>query len=139
MTAMPQKRPDRTLGPGHDEFWAWCNQGELRLQRCADCRGISWPVVEACEHCAGKALAWERLSGRGRIASWCTFERDYYAGLLPIPWDTILIELEEGPLFISNPKGFSWPDIKVGMPVQLAFVPCEDQAGRFSLPVFERS
>ena len=51
------------------------------------------------------------MSGRGTIASWCTFERDYYYGLLPIPWDTILVELEEGPLFISNPQGFTWRDI----------------------------
>ena len=49
-------------------------------------------------------LVWAPMSGRGRIVSWCTFERDYYAGILPIPWETILVELEEGPLFISNPQ-----------------------------------
>lgn len=135
---MAQRRPDRTLGPGHDDFWKWCGNGELRLQRCADCGGISWPVVKACEFCGGTGLSWERMSGRGRVVSWCTFERDYYGGLLPIPWDTILVELEEGPLFLSNPQGFSWPDVKYGMEVRLAFIACEDSAGPFSLPVFER-
>ena len=67
--------------------------------------------------------------------SWCTFEHDYYNGLLPIPWETILVELEEGPLFISNPKGFTWQDIDVNMPVKLAFV---RRFGPFSLPIFER-
>jgi hypothetical protein len=77
------------------------------------------------------------MSGRGKVISWCSFERDYYAGALPLPWDTILIELTEGPLFISNPKDFSYQDIEPGMPVKLAFIDCEDKAGSFKLPVFE--
>ena len=136
---MAERRPDRTLGPGHDEFWAWCGKGELRLQRCENCGQISWPVVQDCEYCGDSNLVWAPMSGRGRIVSWCTFERDYYAGILPIPWETILVELEEGPLFISNPQGFTWRDIEAGMPVTLTFIQCEDQAGKFRLPVFCRA
>ena len=135
---MAERRPDRTLGPGHDEFWAWCVKGELRLQRCVSCGGYSWPVVQACEFCGSKELTWERMSGRGKLVSWCTFERDYYAGLLPMPWETILVELEEGPLFLSNPLGFIWNEITIGMPVKVAFIECEDTAGAFSLPVFNK-
>lgn len=136
---MAQRRPDRTRGPEHDAFWAWCDKGELRLQGCADCRKISWPPVRACEHCGGARLTWERMSGRGKVVSWCTFERDYYNGLLPIPWETILVELEDGVLFISNPADFTWEDIEPQMPVSLVFQDCEDSAGRFRLPVFRRA
>ena len=135
---MSEKRPDRTLGAHHDRFWDWCNKGELRLQRCTQCEALVWPVVDACERCNESELVWERMSGSGKIVSWCTFERDYYAGLMPIPWDTILVELDEGPLFLSNPHGFSWREITVGMSVQLNFVECEDSAGTFKLPVFDR-
>jgi uncharacterized OB-fold protein len=134
-----ERRPDRVRGHGHDEFWSWCAKGELRLQRCAACGKLSWPVVSACEHCGGKQLNWERMSGRGRLASWCTFERDYYEGVMPIPHETILVELEEGPLFIANPRGFTWRDITAGMALKLAFVACEDSAGPFELPVFEKA
>lgn len=139
---MVQQRPDRTLGPKpdgnwHDEFWYWCGQGELRLQRCECCGAISWPVANACEYCSCASLVWERMSGRGTIFSWCTFEQDYYHAVLPLPWETILVELHEGPLFISNPKGFSLNDVEVGMAVKLAFIACEDGSGRFSLPVFD--
>ncbi len=135
---MVEKRPDRTLGPRHDEFWEHCAQGELRVQRCASCGERAWPVVKACEHCGGTDLPFDGLSGLGKVISWATFERDYYQGALPIPWDTILVELEEGPLFISNPKGFSWPDITPDMPVRVAFIDAEDKAGAFQLPVFEK-
>jgi uncharacterized OB-fold protein len=133
------RRPDRTLGPGHDEFWRWCDAGELRLQRCAACSALVWPVVKACELCKATSFNWQRMSGRGTVAAWCTFERDYYYGVLPIPWDTILIELEEGPLFMSNPHGFTWRELDIGMSVQLKFIPCEDSNGKFQLPVFSRA
>jgi uncharacterized protein len=137
---MTQRRPDRTLGPGHDEFWQWCNQRELRLQRCVRCSHLCWPVVRACDQCGSEAFAWESMSGRGKIVSWCTFERDYYHGALPLPWDNILVELAEGPLFLSNPQGFACRDIDAGMPAGMAvrvdFIECEDSAGRFNLPVF---
>ena len=135
---MTQVRPDRTLGPGHDEFWAWCNKQELRLQRCESCGRISWPVVAACEFCGDSRMIWAPMSGRGKVVSWCSFEKDYYQGVLPMPWDVILVELEEGPLFISNPKGFAYADVRSGMAVKLAFIACEDRAGSFNLPVFER-
>lgn len=136
---MAERRPDRTLAPGHDTFWDWTAKGELRLQQCRHCGEIAWPVVKACEACGAGELEWARMSGRGKLVSWCTFERDYYRGLLPLPWDTVLVELEEGALFIANPLGFSWPEMEVGMPLEVAFVPAEDKAGAFMLPVFRRS
>jgi uncharacterized OB-fold protein len=79
------------------------------------------------------------MSGRGKVVSWCTFERDYYEGLFPLPWDTILVELEEGPMFVSNPQDFTWRDITPDMPVELVFIECEDPTGSFRLPIFAKA
>jgi uncharacterized OB-fold protein len=134
---MPERRPDRVVGAPHDEFWAFCQREKLCLQRCQQCGHTAWPVVEVCERCGREQLAWIEMSGRGTIASWSTFVRPYYRDVLPVPWDTILVELEEGPLFVSNPLGFTNDDIRVGMPVRVAFIDCEDRTGPFKLPVFE--
>ena len=136
---MAQKRPDRTLGAGHDTFWAGCAEGELRLPRCRGCGQLAWPVVDACDHCGGKEWAWETMSGAGKIVSWCSFEQDYYRGMMPVPYDTILVELAEGPLFVSNPAEFGREDIRFEMPVQVEFIACEDSAGPFQLPVFRKA
>lgn len=136
---MAQERPDRMLGPGHDTFWQWCERGELRLQRCTACGELSWPAVTACDHCASRSLEWQRMSGRGRIVSWTTFERDYYGGAFPMPWTNILVELEEGPWFLSEPGDFDVDAIAYDMPVEVCFSPCEDGKGAFSLPVFNRA
>jgi uncharacterized protein len=132
---MAEKRPNRVVGGAHDEFWSWCRSQELRMQRCDHCRHLSWPPVQTCEACNHAELTWERLSGTGRLVSWCTFERSYYAEL-PIPWDTIVVELDEGPFFISNPAGFGNEQAVLGTPVSLTFLDCEDDHGQFSLPVF---
>lgn len=135
---MVTRRPDRVRGGPHDTFWEWCGKGELRLQCCKGCGELAWPVVEACGNCAQATLEWQRLSGRGRIVSWCSFERDYYKGAFPLPWDTILVELEEGPFFVSNPGDFTCGQASVGMAVAVSFVDCEDSGGAFRLPVFNR-
>jgi uncharacterized protein len=132
---MTSRRPNRVLRPVDDQFWKFCSDGELRLQRCLDCSHISWPPAEECERCGRAHLNWELLSGRGTVVSWCTFERSYY-DILPLPWDTILVRLEEGPLFISNPAGFTGANTRAGMPVRVDFIDCEDDHGTFSLPVF---
>jgi uncharacterized OB-fold protein len=134
-----ETRPDRTLGPGHDEFWAFCDKGELRVQQCQGCGKLLWPVMRACDGCGGGAFDWAAMSGRGKIISWTTFVQDYYRGMIAVPYDTILVELDEGPLFIANPDGFGEAEITPGMPVTVRFRACRDSAGPFNLPVFARA
>jgi uncharacterized protein len=136
---MAEKRPDRTLGLHHDTFWEWCGKGELRIQKCTGCGHLNWPVMQKCESCGEREFSWELMSGRGKVVSGGSFHMDYYHAMLPVPYDCILVELEEGPLFMSNPKGFAWSDATFNMAVKLAFAECEDSAGVFSLPVFERA
>ncbi|MBV1917167.1 MAG: OB-fold domain-containing protein [Sphingomonadaceae bacterium] len=134
---MAQQRPPRMTGPGHDTFWEGCGKGEIRMQHCPDCGHRPWPVVTSCEQCGSEKLKFERVSGKGKLVSWCTFEQSYYGDLLPVPWDTIIVELDEGPWFISNPKGFTNAEAKLGMALKVSFLDCEDQHGAFALPVFE--
>jgi uncharacterized OB-fold protein len=133
------QRPARTLRDETDrQFWAHCERGELRLPRCAGCGKHEWPPAPECSGCGAKAFSWERVSGRGRVFSFCAFERQYYPECPP-PWTVILVELEEGPLFISNPHAIAYDALREGMPLRLVFVRCKDQYGGFNLPVFERN
>lgn len=132
---MSEQRPNRTVGGVHDEFWRHCNAGQFSLQRCRDCTSFQWPPDPRCEFCGSEQLSWEPVSGRGRLVSWATFEHSYYPEL-PVPWDTILVELAEGPLFISNPSGFSRDDMAAGLEVCVQLIDCHDEHGAYKLPVF---
>ncbi|MFA7248457.1 MAG: OB-fold domain-containing protein [Dehalococcoidia bacterium] len=133
---MTERRPNRTLGANHDTFWAYCNRGELRLQRCDACAAIQWPPAPLCNECLGDRFTWTEMSGQGTIETYCTFERPYHKECVP-PWEVILVQLDEGPLFISNASGFVAEGMPRGTAVRVAFVDCEDDAGPFRLPVFE--
>jgi uncharacterized protein len=133
-----ERRPNRAEGAIHDEFWEFCSRRQLRVQRCRECASYAWPPVDRCEYCGGSGFDWHLTAGTGKLQSWATFEQKYY-DVLPIPWDTILVELDEGPLFVSNPVDFSPDEMVLDMPVQVDFLECEDDRGNFLLPVFRRS
>ncbi len=135
---MAEKRPDRVLGPFDATFWEYCTKGEFRLQRCNACGHYAWPPAPLCSECLSEDLTWTLLSGRGKVKTHCTFERQYYPECPP-PWPVVVVDLEEGPWFVGNPKGINWSELKIGMSVKVSFIDCEDSQGQFKLPVFERA
>jgi hypothetical protein len=64
------------------------------------------------------------------------FEREYFTEC-PTPWPVIAVELDEGPLFITNPSGTPVEELSEGSRVRVTFIDCEDAAGDYCLPVFE--
>jgi uncharacterized protein len=135
---VPERRPNRVMGGVHDQFWQFCGKCELRLQQCGACKAYAWPPVDTCGKCGGLKLQWTSLAGTGQLVSWGTFEYKYLDEL-PLPWETILVELSEGPLFISNPVGFSRGEMVPSLAVEVDFLHCEDDYGTFFLPVFRKS
>lgn len=131
-----QPRPSRVMGRLDAVFWQFCNLGELRLQQCAHCGRVLWPPAPVCDTCLTEDLVWSRMSGRGTVKAHCIFERQYYPEL-PSPWPVILVELPEGPWFVSNPRGVRLEDLWSGLEMQVAFIDCVDGHGPFRLPVFE--
>ena len=132
---MTQQRPDRVLGGGHTEFWDHCKEGTMRLQQCDDCSSWMWPPAPVCDGCLSSSLTWSPVSGLGTIHAYCVFERSYFTSL-PAPWPVILVELEEGPIFVSNPHDIGLEDLSVGLPVKVDFLDCVDRHGDYALPVF---
>ena len=132
-----EQRPNRVLGGNHTKFWEYCHDGEMRLQQCTDCGSWMWPPTTVCDECLSDNLEWMAVSGRGTIRSYCTFERRYY-DVLPTPWTVVLVKLDEGPEFISNPKDIPIDQVREGLAVRLTTIDCADEHGEFSLPVFER-
>jgi uncharacterized OB-fold protein len=128
--------PARTLRGQHDEeFWRRCNVDQLAVQRCSSCEKLAWPPVESCEFCGSPDFGWWPLSGKGALRSYCTFERQYFPEYPP-PWSVILVELEEGIMFISVAPSIARDALSVGMALIIDFIPCEDEHGPYRLPVF---
>ena len=128
-------RPNRAMDPYAEQFWAFTQNKELRLQQCADCGTLRWPPGPTCDKCLSDAFEWTAVAGRGKVLSWTTFRRSYFKEY-PAPHTVFVLELDEGPLFVSYPVDLAPADLREGMTVSLRWTDGEDQYGAYNLPVF---
>lgn len=128
------KKPLPTISDFNRPFWQAARNHELRLQRCDECNLIWAPNGPVCPRCLSAKFHWEKLSGRGTVASWVEFHRLYIPAFADeLPYSVAFIELEEGPRIISNVIGVKGADMKIGMPVEVVFEPVTDEV---TLPKF---
>ena len=105
----------------------WQARGELRFQRCAQCRTwIHLPRV-LCPECGSEELAWEPSSGTGTVYSWTRTHRAFNPtfGLAP-PYVCAVVEVTEGVRVLTVLADAPDGDIEIGAPVKVSFEPIGD-------------
>jgi uncharacterized OB-fold protein len=118
----PEFRPAPPATELTEPFWAGGLSGELRLQQCANCGHIRYPISTICPVCWSADCDWTPLSGRGTVQSHIVFERAYHeAWAGQVPYVVALIELDEGPVLVSNVVGVQPSAVRVGQPVTVTF------------------
>ncbi|BBK32331.1 hypothetical protein EDC65_1129 [Stella humosa] len=115
-------------------FWELAKDEKLAVQLCNDCGDRHFPASPVCPKCLSKDQGWEVVSGRGTLFSWVTFHRAYWNGFAKdLPYDVCLIELDEGPFFVSNLVD-AGGEAAVGARVEVVFEPITDE---ITLPKFK--
>lgn len=113
-------------------FWEACERGEFLLQRCPRSGRWHWPAGADPE--TGSGLEWVAASGRGTIHTFTVIHKAYREEWADrVPYNVVVVELEEGPLFHSNLLDCASEDIRVGMSVELVFQRTQDGV---NLPYF---
>jgi uncharacterized OB-fold protein len=134
-------RPKRRLDPYAEQFWAFTKDKDFRLQQCAECGKFRWPPSPTCDRCLSETFEWAQAAGRGTLLSWVIFRRQYFHEY-PSGHPACIIELDEGPLFISIPVDASGEPVKDGaglrdgLRMELDWVDGKDEFGEYFLPVF---
>lgn len=126
----PLPEPDQWSRP----FWDACREHRLIAQRC-DVSGVTWfPPGPVSPVTRDRSWSWVDLSGRGRIASFVIIHQKYFTGFADeIPYAVIEVELDDGPVLISNIVGLGKRTLEVGMRVQVVFEKANDE---FVIPRF---
>ncbi|MSO76365.1 MAG: hypothetical protein EXQ87_05565 [Alphaproteobacteria bacterium] len=115
-------------------FWEHAKAGRLAVQRCTGCGHRHMPPSPVCPTCLGENQDWEVVSGRGRLVSWVTFHRAYWGGFgADVPYDVCMVELDEGPILVSNLVGAGQDKAAVGAAVSVLFEPVTPE---ITLPKF---
>jgi len=119
--------PSPGSGPDNEAFLAGAREGRLLLRHCDDCGKTHWYPRAVCPHCLSSNTQWKPASGRGTVYSHSTMQR------VEPPYTLAYVKLDEGPTLLTNlvdagPEGW-----RIGMPVQVRFVPTDDGT---PMPVF---
>ena len=128
----PPIRP--TVNDVNRPFWDGCRRGHLLMQRCGHCGHLRYPASIVCPECLSREAEWTAVSGRGKVFSFVVFHRAYHpAWEGKVPYNVALIELDEGPIMLSNVVDVDNAKLAVGQPVQVAFEKLDDD---LAIPVF---
>lgn len=125
---MAYEKPLPTITDLNRPFWEGCRDGKLVLQRCAECGNVRYPIREICPKCLSEAYRWEQMSGRGEVMSRLIFHQVYHQAFAEdVPYNVVLVRLEEGARMFSNVVGVENEQIRVGDRVQVVFDPVTDE------------
>lgn len=127
----PQPTPDTQL------YWDAAREGELRIQRCLDCREHYFYPRAFCPRCASRNVEWTLVSGRAKLVSYIVNHRPgpSFADVSPV---IAIVELDEGPRMMTNIVGIDVPrdelpeHLRLDMRLEVRF----EERGDSVLPVF---
>jgi len=109
-------------------FWQGTREHELRLQRCRACGSFQFPPQVLCRGCLAEEQDWTATSGRATVYSFVVQHRPATPAFVDdVPYVVAVVELDEGPLMLTNIVGCAPDAVKVGMPVEVTFVDATDE------------
>ena len=118
-------------------FWDGCRNGKLLLQQCQACGNVRYPPRPMCPTCSALTSEWVEAVGRGRIYSWVVAHHAAHPALADeVPYNIVLVELEEGPRMVSNLLDVAPEVIAPNDPVEVVFVRVDED---LTLPQFRLS
>lgn len=115
-------------------FWDGCREHRLLFQKCLNCDLVRWPPSIICPSCHSYDTELVKATGKGTVYTYAVYHQAYHPGFKSeVPYITAVIELEEGPHFLSNLVGYESQEIECDLPVEVVW---EDITEEFSLPRF---
>ncbi|MDO8389493.1 MAG: OB-fold domain-containing protein [Actinomycetota bacterium] len=108
-------------------FWEGGAVGELRINRCRDCRTWFHPPAPVCPACISINVGPEVASGRATVAAY-TINVQPWAPDMEVPYVLAYVELDDDPsVRLTTRLVDCAPDqVAVGMPVEVTFQAAAD-------------
>ena len=88
-----------------------------------------------CPQCLSRKAEWIKSGGMGTLYTFAIYHQAFHPAFAEkLPYVVGIVELEEGPMLISNIVGCSHDSLKCDMPVQVAW---DDVSEECTLPKFQ--
>ncbi len=118
---LPTRPPRRTVET--KEFWDGCADGRLLLPRCDECGDTIWYPRLVCPFCGSHSVSYVESSGLGTVYSYTVVRRGSGPYREETPYVLAMIQLDDGPIMMSNVVGTDPETLEVGLPVKVIFEP----------------
>ena len=80
-------------------FWEATAAGELRIQRCSNCKRLRFPPRPMCPYCNSLEHTWDAMSGRGRVWSFVVPHPPLLPAFMELaPYNVVVVELDDDPV-----------------------------------------
>lgn len=113
-------RPGRIQTELTAHYWEAAAGGILTIQRCADCGVHQFYPRRFCASCWSDEVAWVEASGGGTVWTFTVAHKPGHpAWAADVPYVIAVIELDEGPRFLTNILTDDPTAVAVGRRVQL--------------------
>ncbi|MFI9505902.1 bifunctional MaoC family dehydratase N-terminal/OB-fold nucleic acid binding domain-containing protein [Nocardia sp. NPDC052566] len=107
-------------------FWEGTKLGELRIQRLPD-GTLRHPPIPAIWQDKAKQTDYVVSGGRGSVFSYVVHHAPKVPGR-QLPFVVALVELDEGVRMLGELRGIDPAEVRVGLPVEVAFEKLDDDA-----------
>jgi acetyl-CoA acetyltransferase/uncharacterized OB-fold protein len=127
-------RPLPLLTPANNWFWTSGEDGNLRIQGCADCGQLVHPPVPVCPRCRSRNQVPTVVSGRATVVAFTVNEHQWSPSFAP-PYAIANVALDEDSSvhLTTNIVGCEPHEVHVGQQVSVRF----EQHDDVWLPLFE--
>lgn len=132
MSSTSKAKPKPT--PETQPYWDGAVAGELRIQRCLDCREYFFYPRPFCPRCLEARVEWVTVSGRAKLHSYVINHRPAPGFEAEAPYAIAVVELAEGPRMMTNIVGVeATPEnLVLDMELEVAF----ERRDEICIPVF---
>jgi uncharacterized OB-fold protein len=116
------ERPLPEITDENSVYWNSLLARSFRLQQCDQCAHVRYPLSEICPVCLSSDYRWAAMSGRGHVFSTVVFHQVYHPAFADkVPYNVSLVELEEGPIIVTNVIDVDPREVGVGDEVDLVY------------------
>lgn len=120
MSELPAKPPAPNVET--QRFWDATAQNRIELPKCAACDLVIFYPRAVCPDCLSTDLTWETMAGTGTVYS---FSINRTGGSRRwrehLPYVVAYVQLDEGPIMLTNIVGCDPETVTIGMPVVAVF------------------
>ena len=124
---MPYEKPVPAITREDRPFWDAAREHRLVLPRCNYCGHTWFPPYMSCPACLSLDLEYVDASGRGTVWGYTIMRHPYIESFAPeLPYNVVLVQLEEGPMVYSNLIDIAEDDIEPDLAVEAVFEDVSD-------------